>query len=165
MAARWGRPSEGSVSFCVDGSFRLDPRCMGWGGIVRDSQGLWQDGFHGYMIGESAFMAEAIALERGLHFVWDRGYRQVVCNVDCRNLLQALGDEEKCQLLPILGDIRELLQRRWVVSLSYVGRDCNASADWLAKRGASSPLDLECSLDSPPWELEVLILRDRLSSL
>lgn len=39
MARNWLPPPARSVGLCVDGSFRSDNRCMGWGGVVRDSQG------------------------------------------------------------------------------------------------------------------------------
>lgn len=111
------------------------------------------------------FTAEATALEIGLQVVWERGFRDVVCSVDRRDLIQALQDDDNHQFLPILGEIRQLLQRNWVVSLNGISREYNEPTDWLPKRGASSPAILWCLLEEPPWELEVLILRDRLSFL
>lgn len=48
MTRKWLPPPEGMVNLCVDGIFRVDPGCMGWGGVLRDSQGSWRLGFHGY---------------------------------------------------------------------------------------------------------------------
>lgn len=120
-------------------------------------------GFHSFLSGGCSLLSEARALKLGLQVAWDRGYRDVICNTDCSDLLKALEDDERRQFLPILGEIRDLTSRSWNVSLSGISRDCNLPADWLAKKGAASPsMDL-CLLDNPPSELEILIIRDRLA--
>ncbi|XP_057452049.1 uncharacterized protein LOC130743842 [Lotus japonicus] len=116
-------------------------------------------------MGGNALLAEAYALKYGLQLVWEKGYKRVIWNVDCKGLLQALKDEESRIFLPIPEDINELMGHQWSVAVRSIGRDCNTPADWLAKRGASSPSVAWCLLDDPPWELEILILRDQLASL
>lgn len=61
------------VSLCVDDSFRLESGCMGYGGLIRDNQGLWMAGFHGFMLGGNVLMAEAYDLKHGLQLAWERG--------------------------------------------------------------------------------------------
>lgn len=85
--------------------------------------------------------------------------------MDCKGLLQALQDEESRNFFPIQDDIHELLGRRWSVAVSSIGCECNEPEDWLARRGASSPSVDWCLMKDPPWELEILILKDRLAFL
>ncbi|XP_057418024.1 uncharacterized protein LOC130712203 [Lotus japonicus] len=111
MLKSWKPPPEGCVSLCVDGSFKSETECMGWGGIFRDSQGQWLLRFHGYQSGGNTLQPEAFALEHGLQVAWEKGYRDVICSVDCRDLLLALQDGDRCQFMPTLRTIQQLLQR------------------------------------------------------
>lgn len=163
MSTRWNPPGEGTVNLCLDGSFSRERICMGSGGLARDSQGRWLAGFFSHMGGGNALLAEAMALKIGLQIAWDKGWRKVQCTVDCGTLVQALNDVDSRIFLPILDDILELMARNWYVSLSTISRECNQPADWLARKGASSPnVDL-CILEVPPPEVEILLLRDRLA--
>lgn len=73
-----------------------------------------------------------------------------------------MADAENRHFMPILDEICELLNKPWMVSLVNIGRKCNEPADWLAKKGASSPTVLFCALKNPPLDLEILLLRDCL---
>ncbi|XP_057440347.1 uncharacterized protein LOC130732283 [Lotus japonicus] len=163
MLRKWLPPPEGSISFCVDGSFNHTGRFMGSGGLVRDHQGQWVCGFHSYLAGGSVLQSEARALKLSLQLVWDRGFREVYCSVDCSELIRALEDEDNHRFFPILSDIRELISRQWKVSISDISQDCNQPADWLARRGAFTSSRALCILDTPPSDLEILVLRDRLT--
>ncbi|XP_057451908.1 uncharacterized protein LOC130743694 [Lotus japonicus] len=139
MCRRWVLPSSGKINLCVDGSFRLQAQCMGAGGLVWDAQGQWVHGFHAFPTVGNALMSEAWALKLGMQLVWDWGFREVICNVDCGELLKSFDDAESRLFLPILDEIRELMSKQLAVSLIGVKRECNMSADWLAKRKVSSP--------------------------
>ncbi|XP_057426533.1 F-box/FBD/LRR-repeat protein At4g26340-like [Lotus japonicus] len=92
MAKRWILPPAGTVNLCSDGSFNPVSNQMGSGGVIRDSQGVWLCGFHSFEEGGNALLAEAKALKIGLQLTWDRGFRSVECNMDCRTLVSALED-------------------------------------------------------------------------
>ncbi|XP_057432766.1 uncharacterized protein LOC130725565 [Lotus japonicus] len=126
---------------------------MGWGGVLRDSQGNWMLGFHGYQAGGNALLEEAYALKYSLQLVWDKEYKKVICNVDCRDLLQVLQDKESIIFFPILDDILKLLGKRWSMTVSSIGRECNKPANWLAKRGDSSLFNAWCLMKDPPKNL------------
>lgn len=60
-------------------------------------------------------------------------------------------------------EIKHLLVRNWRVDLSWIPRDANAAADWLAKQGAHhSPLAWLQLVDNVASKLEWLILKDPL---
>ncbi|XP_057455201.1 uncharacterized protein LOC130746545 [Lotus japonicus] len=160
MCKRWKKPPPGSINLVVDGSFRPVERCMGYGGIVRDDQGHWVFGFHGFQEGGNVLMSEALALKTGLQLVWEKGYRNVVCNVDCRELLNSVNDAESHRFLPILEDIHAILLRPWTVVLANIDMEYNQPADWLAKTGASSHQSHWCMLHDPSSELEIIIMSD-----
>ena len=136
---------------------------MGVGGLLRDSHGNSICGFHAFNQGGNVLLSEALALKLGLMLSWERGFKDIICNLDCRDLLHAIGDTESHVFLPILKDIVILLKRQWCVTLEFIGRECNAPADWLARRGAFSQDPSMAILDSPPQELEILLLQDRLT--
>lgn len=105
-------PTAGMINMCVDGSYNPRIRNMGYDDLIRNSQGCWVARFHGSQAGRNPLFAEALALFYGLQFSWDTGYRTVACNLDCKELVQALGDEESCYFMPILDDFREVLHRQ-----------------------------------------------------
>ena len=106
----------------------------------------------------NALMA-AIALQMGLLLVWNRGFRKVHCEVDSKELLSLLHDQN-AHRLPILENIQELLLKSWDISISHIRREANVPADWLAKFGANNyALDVLVFEDPPP-EAGILVLRD-----
>ncbi|XP_057426389.1 uncharacterized protein LOC130719799 [Lotus japonicus] len=112
--------------------------------------------------GGNAFASEAEALLLGLKLVWDRGYREVTVKVDCAELLQSIENGDSGRFFPVIIEIKQLRDRAWNISIERVRRECNAPADYLAKLGARSPGVNFSFLDKPPWEVETLVLRDRV---
>lgn len=89
--------SQGKVNLRVDGSYRSETTCMSYGGIIRDNKGHSVVGFYEY----------------GLELAWGRGLiKDIICNVDCSELLAALVDEDSRQFMPIREEICELLKRQ-----------------------------------------------------
>lgn len=87
MGVRWELPPEGTINLCVDGSCNLADQSMGFGGLIRDSQGCWVTGFHGFRPDGNPLLSEAMALLHGLQVSWDVGYIVVICNLDCKDLI------------------------------------------------------------------------------
>lgn len=162
LESRWQLPMPGSIKLNVDGSFRDMSGTGGVGGLARDAHGNWLFGFIAHTGGGNALTAEAEALLLGMKLVWDRGYREVMVEVDCAELLHGIEDEDSRQFLPVLSEIKQLRDRAWNISVVRVSRECNAPADFLAKMGARSPGINFSFLDKPPWEVETLVLRDRM---
>lgn len=104
-------------------------------------------------------MSEAIALKIGLQTTWDRGMRDLICNVDCVGLLQALQDEDSHRFMPILKEITELLRRQRTVALITMSRECNrlVSPVW-SFFSVDVVVPARYSSSSPPIELEILIM-------
>lgn len=128
----WQPPPVNTVKLNTNGSFRPELGHMGGGGLVRDSAGNWVVGFRWFAVRGTTFRAEAEVLKEGLWLAWNRGYRDVICETDCADLIVVLGAEDRIRFhdqVRVLMDIRELLRRDWRVTLVWVDRERNASAD------------------------------------
>ncbi|XP_057457065.1 uncharacterized protein LOC130747971 [Lotus japonicus] len=113
------------------------------GGVIRDHHDRWVIGCYSRVDGGNAFKAEALALRGVLQLAWDKGFRQVICDVDCVDLVKIVVDPEAVQLhteFLVLYSIRQLISMEWDVKLNDVHRDSNAIADYLAWRGAATGL-------------------------
>ena len=68
---------------------------------------------------------------------WDLGYKKIMLESDDSGLVQRLlcGNSSAASLLFL--QIKELMNRDWMVGLYYIQHDCNRIADTLAKIGLS----------------------------
>ena len=110
----------------------------GFGGIIRHKTGRWVTSFSGRLLTASILHTKLEALRRGLLLAWDRGISRLVCNSDSKlvvNLMVKLFDVHHMFAL-FIGDILILLARDWHVLVTHTFRECNFSADYLAKTGA-----------------------------
>lgn len=95
--------------------------------------------------------------------MWDANVRDVICEVDCLDLEEALRDDRLHfhEHASELQDIKKLLQRSWTNQLVHISRNANEAADCLAALGA----DRQCSvlrLKVPPPQLQPILARDLL---
>lgn len=111
-------------------------------------------------LGGNAFEAEAMALRDGLELAWVRGFRNLICEVDSRDLLAAIQNTDLDRFITEIHQIRTMLARDWQVSVRGIHRDCNQVADFIAKT-ASNGTGLQV-LSTPCHDLETLIMRDLL---
>lgn len=82
------------------------------------------------------FLSEVLALRDGLTATWNQGALKVLCELDCRelvNMLKVPVQNQQYAQVSLLNDLRLLLQRSWRVELSWIHREGNAAANWLAK--------------------------------
>lgn len=103
-----------------------------------------------------------MALRDGLLIAWNHGSRNILCELDCRELVNILKlpyhiDYHAHAL--ILQEVSCLLRRSWRVELFLIYRE---GAVWLAKKGSRAQVDDVCLIAKPPSELEVILLKDEL---
>lgn len=130
---------------------------------MRDHKGAWIHGFWSCEVSVNAFMAELGALHEGLSMAWKFGYRDILVEVDSKEVLQAVRNKETYVLCPQAREVAELIQRNWCVSLQWIPRECNSVVDCLAKLGVATCLIGVYFSESPPVEAEPFILRDSFS--
>nr|KYP69645.1 Putative ribonuclease H protein At1g65750 family [Cajanus cajan] len=79
----WRPPEHPWVRLNTDGSWLSGVSAMGMGGVIRDWAGMWRGGFSRGALHGDALRGELLALEEGLSFCWEGGFRKVNCDCDC----------------------------------------------------------------------------------
>ncbi|XP_057452893.1 uncharacterized protein LOC130744751 [Lotus japonicus] len=161
----WQPPPIHFVKLNTDGSYLDEQHCMGGGGLIRDNKGKFLTGFQSLKAAGCPFLAEALALREGLLLAWNTGYRNVLCEVDCHDLVALLVDTDVDRVRfhgnrAVLRELQHILSRNWNISLSWSHRNSNMAADWIAKRGAHGLHPGVSYLDRPPSALESIMLKD-----
>ncbi|XP_061354128.1 uncharacterized protein LOC133298795 [Gastrolobium bilobum] len=78
----WTFPEVGFVKVNTDGASCGNPGVATCGGVIRNSQGIWLNGF-AYKLGFcSSFKAELWGILRGLEMAWSKGYRKIILESD-----------------------------------------------------------------------------------
>ncbi|KAJ1402257.1 Ribonuclease H-like superfamily [Sesbania bispinosa] len=145
LAHIWCPPTLGFFKLNIDGCWSKNPSCMGIGGVLRDHEGCWVEGFLVCFVGGITFL---------------------ICETDSLEVVENLNNYVESPLHPhkdILSHIKELLRKDWQVSIVHVFREANMVADKLSRLGdSSSPQTLLWR--SPPPSVKVLIDQDILAS-
>ncbi|GAU50506.1 hypothetical protein TSUD_409810 [Trifolium subterraneum] len=155
---KWNNNNFSGVILNVDGSCLGSPVRSGFGGIFRNDSGFYLSGFSGFIQGSSDIMlAELYAIYHGLSLAKDMEINEFVCYSDslhCINLIT--GPTLKYHVHAVLiQDIKELLSNI-NVSLCHTLREGNQCADFFAKHGASSDVDLFIHASPPEGILDLL---------
>ncbi|XP_057453233.1 uncharacterized protein LOC130745107 [Lotus japonicus] len=161
----WKPPPQGSIKLNTDGSWKQGSNQVGGGGLFRGPDGVWVRGFVSLDTGDNAFLAEVRALRDGLHIAWAQGYKDIIVEMDCKEVLKELTNTASHSFCPMLGEIASLLRQQWKVHVQWIPRDCNMAADCLAHIGGTASSSGLHILERPPVEVEPFILRDSFSCL
>lgn len=92
---RWEKPPRGWIKCNFDGSFynRYQPTKAGW--IIRDDTGVFKEARQA--IGtrlSSAFECEFQALIMAMQHLWSKGYRRVIFEGDCKEMIDILNEKK-----------------------------------------------------------------------
>lgn len=100
---------------------------------------VWIAGFDGFSGHSNNLHAELLAILNGLSIGWSRGIRNLICYLDSLNAINMVEETiyPMHKYAPIIMDIREFLGKNWTVKICHTLREGNASADYMAKHGAS----------------------------
>ncbi|KAL6555157.1 hypothetical protein OROGR_006415 [Orobanche gracilis] len=163
LSLSWCPPMREQIKLNIDGSFMsMNGNRMGFGGVLRNDKGQWIIGLVGHSGGGSPFLAEALALLHGLKIAWSKGYRRIVCETDCVELVRAVTETDSERFIETIKEIKLLLRREWETSISWIPRESNRAADWLAKKGLHLLNSGVKVIDVADSELETILLRDSL---
>ncbi|XP_057418578.1 uncharacterized protein LOC130712781 [Lotus japonicus] len=146
-------PPAGWTMLHVDGSFNRRSAHMSCGGLLQNHEGVWIVGFASFEgIGE-AFLAELIAVIRGLRLAWQQGIRKLLCYSDCMEVVDALSENRSHNLYSyaaFLSEAKNLLHQDWEVTLLHKPRELNLPADALAKIGMGLRIEFSMWRTPPP---------------
>ncbi|KAG4954841.1 hypothetical protein JHK87_040435 [Glycine soja] len=112
----------------------------GIGGIIRDSNGSWVQGFAGLCGVKTNLYAELLAILKVLQMAWDYNGQALIYESNSRTALSLTlhGADHTHHYFPLISRIRSFLHHPWELSFQHEFREANYCADWLAKLGASS---------------------------
>ncbi|KAJ1394706.1 Ribonuclease H domain [Sesbania bispinosa] len=114
---------------------------MGIGGVLRDHEGRWIDGFSACIADGDPLRAELLATKEGLILAWSKGITYLICETDSLEVVQSLDNYMESSMHPhkdIPSFIKKLLQKEWQVSIIHVFREANLVADKLSRLGDPS---------------------------
>ncbi|KAL5864877.1 hypothetical protein ACOSQ3_002391 [Xanthoceras sorbifolium] len=132
--------------------------CIAAGRVIRDSKGQWLGGFTVKKGRGNALEAEVWAIVEGLLYAWQARYKFLIVETDCKSVVELIvQDIRECHpLFNLLHKCKRMIDGDWVCKLVHICREANNLADYLAKMGQFSELNVK-HLEDPPTEcLEVI---------
>lgn len=145
----------------VDGSVKYFTKRAGFGGILRDVNGEWLEGFSCKTELGDAAVIEAKAIVGSMKWAWEKGIRDVEIQSDTSTVIKWIQDKTTLR-----GPIRELIEeanrwidRNWRISIKGIFREQNQVADLLSTLGAQQQAEWATFTTSPP-ECEKVYLLD-----
>ncbi|MED6182598.1 hypothetical protein PIB30_029956 [Stylosanthes scabra] len=115
MATREGtRSAPNSIKVNCDASKMGNEDLIGFGCVIRDSNGVWQHGCAGIIHHHSVLQGELFAIWKGLMLASELDYKDVLCETNCHEAFILINDsvlssfnETSC----LIRRIKDLLQR------------------------------------------------------
>lgn len=156
----WTPPIDNYVKLNVDGSSLRNPGPSGYGGVIRNKNGLI--GFSGYCGITTNLNAKIWLLLKDFILLGEMGTKRSFVNLILKCLLHSLTKE--CCILILIENIRTLVTRPLKITFCHTLREGNACADWLAKFGANSDVGIT-SWSSCPQQLSTTLLADAMGVL
>lgn len=131
-------------SMLMHGSCMGTPVRAGFGGVIRNYAGFYLSGFSGYIPDSSDILCvELYTIYQGLILAKSLDITKLVCYSDsllCINLLK--GNTMRFHVYAVLiQDVKDLI-KEFIVTICHTLREGNQCADFLAKLGASSEIEL-----------------------
>jgi len=163
---RWNNNNFNCTILNVDGSCIGSPIRAGFGGLFRNSAGLYLSGFSGFIPTSSdVLQAELTAIHYGITMAIDKGIYELAIYSDSMLSINILtGNSSSFHIhVVLIQEIRDMLSQA-SFSLHHTLREGNQCADYFAKLGASSDSDIMIH-QSPPDDLRPLLRNDASGTL
>jgi ribonuclease HI len=134
----WLPPPIDWVALNTDGAAKQSEKKAGCGGVIRDNNGSWIDGFAKALGDTTAYMAELWGIYEGLKLAYHKGVKNLELRTDSAVLANSLQDRKKGSVMGcvLMRKIRTLLDGPWEIRIIHVYREANRCADMLANMGS-----------------------------
>ncbi|KAG6421540.1 hypothetical protein SASPL_118096 [Salvia splendens] len=162
MAIKWEPPDPPWIKVNTDGSFNEAINKAGGGGVIRDFSGKMLVAFCIPFEAHSALEAELLAMIHGLNIAKDFGLpiwiesdaEQAIKLINGAGWGPALAREAMAHLI--------LLKRQLKFRATFIHREGNKAADFLARMGLGRDRGQQMQQDSVPRELADLVRMDQM---
>ncbi|XP_031099664.1 uncharacterized protein LOC116003863 [Ipomoea triloba] len=158
----WTKPQDGYVKVNVDGAVDITYHKASCGGLIRDGEGSWKQGY-AYNIGNyTPLEAEAWALLKGVQLASHLGFNRVTFESDSTEVVSYLTRPRPPTIAAhnILEACKRELRAIEVWQITLIVREQNQAADSLAKLARSLHRGLHI-FDSPPESILGFLEDDR----
>ncbi|KAK0603530.1 hypothetical protein LWI29_005964 [Acer saccharum] len=157
----WTAPPPGWVKLNVDGSRISDSGFIAAGGIIRNERKSWLVGFALNKGSGDVIEAELWGIFEGLNLAWKAGFRKVEVESDSMYAVRLLSNDTPLNhpLFNIISDCKTILQREWTCTLRHTFKECNRTADSLAKLGHLLHLGMSV-FEDPPAQISAVMEED-----
>jgi ribonuclease HI len=150
----WKAPPNGWCALNTDGAAKEQMKQAGCGGVLRDAEGRWIEGFAKYLGHTSAYMTELWGVYEGLQLARRRNIEKVEVQIDSQVLVHNLqnghnGNIVECALMQ---RVKSLLELSWEVRITHVFREVNRCTDVLANIGSKGQHDI-VFFENPPSQV------------
>lgn len=158
----WRHPPANIVKLNVDGLYGSSTGLAACGGLFRDANGCFLQGFKCSLGVCNAIWAELWGLLVGLRIARQRGYLAVIVEMDSKAVVHMINMHfyENSFLQSILHDIIRFIDMpHWTIHVDHIYREANRAADFLANQGHDSSFDVT-TLDSFPPAMGLILFED-----
>jgi ribonuclease HI len=148
----WKKPDLHVFKLNIDGTRSGVSGKIGAGGVLRNHRGDWIAGFQVNLGIGGILEAEAWGLFHGLKLAQIHNILKLEIESDSAvlvNLVQG-NSTELHPLGSLLSDCRKIMDTCDEVSISHIFRECNMTADALAKNSIENDFGILLTFDSPP---------------
>jgi ribonuclease HI len=158
----WKHPHRDWIKLNCDGAYKGSLNIAGCGGLFRDSDGQWLQGYTQRIGACDALHAEMWGMYTGMQVARRQGYTNLIVESDSKFLIDMVTGS--CKLngnTPILvRRIQDLSKLQWHVIFMHTWREGNRCADWLASYSLNQSSYDVSILEVPPRELQNLLFDD-----
>ena len=160
--SRWSAPCPGMVKINCDGAFSKNLNLGVAAFVVRDHTGALVDGKTSFIYCSSPVIVEAKAIFEATMFAASCFSLPVLIESDCKVVIDAILMEPT--LIPwddigVVEAIRDMARKFANISFSFVYREANEPAHWVAISAKCGALPLDWNFRPPPTLMN-LLLRD-----
>ncbi|KAM7525590.1 hypothetical protein LguiA_015492 [Lonicera macranthoides] len=144
LLINWKFPPAGIVKINTDGSCLGNPGPAGFGGVARDNQGNWLEGFAGFIGKATILKAELWAVREAMMLIKRKHWLYAIVEVDSSNVCDLLKGEdvEEHPLKVLIQDCKSIMMEL-KLSVHHTLREGNRCADAMAKLGVNQMEKLE----------------------
>lgn len=161
----WNLLPHGWVEVNSDGSVKNSDFKAAAGGVIMGVCGEWLGGYARNIGSCSIARAELWGVYDGLHLAWEKGFKNVIIEVDSLFVINAIQkvDCEGSSYHSLVRGIQNVLALEWRVSFQHVYLEGNRCADLMTALGASLPIG--CHYFEQPTTAALAIINEEISGV